>query len=129
MILPLILALFFLLGYVLYMIVKKHKFRTYFVYVCLIYTFITYQPNIAKAFIDLISPRSVGEKLYIKADMQYEFTTKVHLGHLYTFLLPCLITIIIIIPVSMLLKLFLNRNNLDGIRLMLRWSFLYEEYT
>ncbi len=99
---------------------KKAIFYTSFIYL-----FIYLQPGLISQMIMLVSCRTVSDKDYIKANMNYQCWTQEHKTYTYSLIVPSMILFFVIIPLILFLCLYFNKKKLNSLIVSLKFGFLY----
>ncbi|CAD8117342.1 unnamed protein product [Paramecium sonneborni] len=128
LIMPFIYISLFLVLYLFALKINKLIYSTSVITTALIYMYIYIQPFLVGRLISLISFRQISGFNWIQANIAYRYDTELHYKWLFSFCLPLLILISLIIPLFFLISLQLNRSSLDEKKTKQRWGYLYNEY-
>ncbi|EAR95786.2 transmembrane protein, putative (macronuclear) [Tetrahymena thermophila SB210] len=125
---PFIILLLVSIVYSILFCIKAVQYKHFYAYNGVFFLMIFLQPNIVSSLISVVSCKTIDGISYIKSDSNYQCYTYEHVKYSLLILLPTLILWAFIIPLFILSRLIIQRNNLESISTRLKFGFLYQEF-
>ncbi|CAD8094623.1 unnamed protein product [Paramecium sonneborni] len=116
------------IGFKLYSLIKHKKFQTSILSITALYLFVSNYPAFIKQFFSLLAKRQISQIDYIQGDVSLRYGTKTHFNWIISLILPGLTCIGIILPFSLLVLLYIKRDQLENINLRKHICYLFNEY-
>ncbi|CAD8203150.1 unnamed protein product [Paramecium octaurelia] len=116
--------------YFFIVVLKMSKFNMGVISTTLIYFYIYMQPNLIQTMISQLSRRSISGVEFVQGNVAYLFQSKTHQKWLIFVIVPILLIIGFVIPLTLWYQVFKNqrRGKLKEISVRNIWGFLYNEY-
>ncbi|KAL4486660.1 hypothetical protein ABPG73_003964 [Tetrahymena malaccensis] len=125
---PFIILILVSIVYSILFCIKAVQYKHFYAYNGVFFLMIFLQPNIVSSLISIVSCKNIDGISYIKSDSNYQCYTQEHIKYCLLILLPTLILWVFIIPLFILSRLIIQRNNLECISTRLKFGFLYQEF-
>jgi hypothetical protein len=94
-----------------------------------LFIFLYLQPNLVSFLVSLIACKEIGKgKFFIKANLLLSCYTDQYMVYTYFLVLPLLLFIALVLPLSILFFMVKNKSTLSKSSYRLRLGFLYNEY-
>ncbi|CAD8128825.1 unnamed protein product [Paramecium sonneborni] len=116
------------LGSYIYFKVINSKFRCNIISHTSICLFIFNYAGIIKMLSSILSIRIISNLKYIQGDVSLRYDTEAHYKWIYYFVIPNLLFFGYLIPLTLFVFLYAQRNKLDSIRLRGHICYLFNEY-
>ncbi|KAM3133543.1 hypothetical protein pb186bvf_014385 [Paramecium bursaria] len=125
---PFFYILFIYVGYLLLISIKFTRFSIGVITTTMMYIYIYMQPDLVQSLISLLSRRNLSDYEFIQGNVAYLFNTNIHYKWCIALIMPALLIVSLIIPLSLFQVLYKNNQKLDSFSIRQRWGYLYNEY-
>ncbi|CAD8203419.1 unnamed protein product [Paramecium octaurelia] len=105
------------------------KLRNNIISITLIYMYIQNYAALINQFFSILAKREISDIEYVQGDVSLLFGSSTHSAWMYKFALPISLLLGLIIPMSLLLFLYQNRQLFDKIPFRRHIGYLFNEYS
>ena len=103
-------------------------FKTFYIYTSFLYCLIYFQPGMFGQCIGAIACRTIGDRRYVTSHVLFECDNDVYKYFTIFFMVPITVTLVIVIPGLILLKMTANQRNSSSLIEKKNFIFLEGEY-
>ncbi|CAD8187960.1 unnamed protein product [Paramecium octaurelia] len=115
-------------GFAIYAKCKKQLLNRSYISNTLLYLYVSNYAALIKQFCSIISIRQISQIPYIQGDVSLLYGTPNHISWIIFFAVPGLGILGLFIPFSLFFIMYINREQLDNIKLRRHICYLFNEY-
>ncbi|CAK92602.1 unnamed protein product (macronuclear) [Paramecium tetraurelia] len=116
------------IGFSCYSLCKNWIFNKSIISNTVLYLYVSNYAALVKQFCSIISKRDISNISYVQGDVSLIYGTETHIQWMMMFAIPGLGVIGILIPFSLFFLMYVNRDQLDQIKLRRHICYLFNEY-
>ncbi|CAK56679.1 unnamed protein product (macronuclear) [Paramecium tetraurelia] len=115
-------------GFAIHAKCKKQLLNRSYISNTLLYLYVSNYAALIKQFCSIISTRQISQIAYIQGDVSLLYGTSNHISWIIFFAIPGLGILGLFIPFSLFFIMYINREQLDNIKLRRHICYLFNEY-
>ncbi|CAD8188935.1 unnamed protein product [Paramecium octaurelia] len=116
------------IGFNCYSLCKNWIFNKSIISNTVLYLYVSNYAALVKQFCSILSKRDISNISYLQGDVSLIYGTETHIKWMIIFAIPGLGVIGILIPFSLFFLMYVNRDQLDQIKLRRHICYLFNEY-
>ncbi|CAD8123905.1 unnamed protein product [Paramecium sonneborni] len=113
----------------LFTLVSQSKVDSNLISITILYLFIQNYTALIKQLFSILAKRQISNLDYIQGDVSLQYGQNNHLNWIFLFAIPALAIIGVVLPFSLLIILYIKKNNLNQIKFRRHIGYLFNEYT
>ncbi|CAD8209612.1 unnamed protein product [Paramecium octaurelia] len=115
-------------GIHIFFIINKIKFRNNIISITLLYLYIQNYAAFINQLLSILAKRQISNIDYVQGDVSLLFDSQNHYFWMITFAMPVSLFIGLILPISLLYVLYINKKQLNEIKFRRHFGYLVNEY-